>query len=61
MKRVVKPNADGKTADVTYEMQTIEDSKKQDLEKIARMQLLSVEELEEIHKEQMLEFEAGQV
>ena len=60
MKRVVKPKGDGKVADILYEMQTIEDSRKQDSEKAMKQKLMTPEELAEVHKLQMLEFEAGQ-
>ena len=41
-------------------MQTIEDSRKQDEEAALKQKFMTPEELVEVHKQQMLEFEAGQ-
>ena len=59
MGRVVKPQGDGK-AEIHYQMQTIEESRKQDEEAALKMRFATPEELEEIHKKQLIEFEAGQ-
>ena len=60
MKRKIIPKGDGSVADITYEMQTIEDSRKQDEEAALKQKFMTPEELVEVHKQQMLEFEAGQ-
>jgi hypothetical protein len=59
MNRVLQPKGDGH-ADIMYKMQTIETSRQQDEEAALKQKFMTPEELAEVHKNQLAEFEAGQ-